>query len=217
MVRLGDINPLIWDVITEQMEDELREFKFKAEDIEFDWRVNAASRKLERELFEQYGVWKDIILDPRFQYIKQLAEENVNFDFQLGDPFIPFATSVIILFMIYKRVNNSILALIAGLIFNINPFYVFLSLLSWRMVKNKKPRQYVKTKVTKSNIDRPLQSIPFQPEILPMEYEYDHILIGNDISTLYCAALLSKVGHKCCILKPRGVLPLEVRLEFNIL
>lgn len=33
----------------------------------------------------------------------------------------------------------------------------------------------------------------------------DHILIGNSISTLYTAALLSRNGHKCCVLQLEGV------------
>ena len=40
---------------------------------------------------------------------------------------------------------------------------------------------------------------------------FDHILIGGDISTLYTAALLSKVGHRCCVLNPEDNRPSVVR------
>ena len=220
MVRLGDVNPVIWDVITEKMEEELKEFKFKADDIAFDWRVNAASKKFEREIFQKYGLWKDIILHPRFQQVKTIAEENIDFDFQLGDPFIPSSTSVIILFMMHKRVKNSILFLIAGLLFNINPFYVFLSYILWFYYSaNTRPKKFVA--INSKTLNQLVSNIgTCEPKLFNIdsfkkdfEENVDHVLIGNDISTLYCAALLSKVGHRCCVLQPIETLPLEVHPE----
>ena len=40
-----------------------------------------------------------------------------------------------------------------------------------------------------------------------------HVLIGGDVSTLFTAALLSKVGHRCCVLNPVGNSPTSVRPE----
>lgn len=221
MVKLGEINPTIWDVITEKMEEQLKEFKFKAEDIVVDWRISAASRKLERELFEQYGPWKDIILHPSFQYYKQIVEDNVDFQFQQGQPLIPMATAIIILFMMYKRINNNVLALIAGLIFNINPFYVFLTLITWHYRSQIiKPKHYIKKKpkldLKSTNVSTDsygkIRITPkkfYQKQIIE-DGDFDHVLIGNDVSTLYCAALLSKSGHRCAVLFPRGARPLIV-------
>jgi len=218
MVHLGEVNPAVWDTVTERMEILLAKFKFKAEDISVDWRIQAAKFKLERELFEQYGVWKDIILHPTFQYAKQLAEDNIDFSFQLGDPVIPLATVIIILVMMHKRVSNTILAMIGGFMLNVNPFYVFLSLMTWyRWSHSKRPRQYVKpprrsTSTTTSPTKNELKPTPFQASIIEKKgIEYDHVVVGSDIGSLYCAALLSRVGHRCCVLIPRGVHPLEVR------
>lgn len=221
MVRLGEVNPAVWDTITERMEILLAKFKFKAEDIAVDWRISAAKFKLERELFEQYGVWKDIILHPTFQYAKQLAEDNIDFRFQLGDPLIPFATVVIILVMMHKRVSNTILALVGGFMLNMNPFYVLLSLLTWyRWSHSKRPRQYVKParQATATPSKHELKPIPFQASAMEKKgLEYDHVLVGSDVGTLYCAALLSRAGHRCCVLMPRGVHQLEVRFSCHYL
>jgi hypothetical protein len=94
MVKLGEVNPIIWDQIVEIMERKLKSIDFQGDDILDDWRVNAASRKLERELFEQYGFLKDIILHPTFQYCKQLYNEYVDFRLFLGKAFIGFIREI---------------------------------------------------------------------------------------------------------------------------
>ena len=59
MVRLGDVNPFVWDIITEKMELALNEFDFQADDLLIDWRISASSMKLERQLYEKYGHWNE--------------------------------------------------------------------------------------------------------------------------------------------------------------
>ena len=56
MVKLGDISPIVWDKVVTYMEYKLKEFDFQEEDIIFDWRPNAKYLKLERELYEIYGL-----------------------------------------------------------------------------------------------------------------------------------------------------------------
>ena len=215
MVHLGEVSPAIWDIIVEQMEKALKEIDFQEDDILWDWKPSADSRRLERELYEKYGMFKDIILDPRFQYWKQFAEERVNFNPVLGDSVLPFATAVIILFMLHKRVSNNLLMLVAAFIFNINPFYVCCgSFIWWLMHRSKKPKLF-------NSI--PSRTIPKDTDTYaPKQFsksnnpatsstKFDHVLIGNDISTLYSAALLSKNGHKCCVLMPKGAPPLSVQ------
>jgi hypothetical protein len=51
---------------------------------------------------------------------------------------------------------------------------------------------------------------PFPSSIASIP-EYDHILVGHDISTLYTAALLSKAGHRCCVLIDKNAPPLSFR------
>ena len=203
MVHLGEVSPSIWDQIVETMEEKLKHIEFQEEDIAFDWRKPADTKMLNRELYEKYGMFKDIILHPQFQYCKQIAEENVNFDFVLGDSIMPLATAVIVLFMLHKRVSNNIIALAAAFIFNINPFYICLIVFTWYLTQggSKKPKLYIKKKPI-SQKDISVIPIKYNSEenILLGEKNvpggFEHVLIGNDLSTLYTAALLSKNGHR---------------------
>jgi hypothetical protein len=210
MVHLGDVSPSVWDEVIEVMEQKLKHVEFQEEDIAFNWRVPADLKMLDRELYEKYGMFKDIILHPKFQYCKQLAEENVNFDFVLGDSLMPLATAVIVLFMMHKRVSNNILLLAASFIFNVNPFYICLAVLTWFFTKSgsKKPKFYVSNNIkrTKDTKGRSDEAVVYNEEI-SFDDDYDHILIGNDLSTLYTAALLSKNGHKCCVFQAKGAAP----------
>jgi hypothetical protein len=215
MVRLGDVNPMVWDSTTEEMEDSLKEFEFQAEDITVDWRIDAARKRLDRELFEQYGYLKDIILHPYFQQTKTFLEQNVDFSIQLGEPMIPLATSVIILFMMYKRVSNSILLLAAAFCFNINPLYVVLgALVYWLYFTNNKPKDFVKGRhLSEKDPALAVQgALPFSKyDSDRIQSDYDHVLVGSDFGTLYTAALLSRVGHRCVVLQPAGATPIQVQ------
>ena len=218
MVRMGEdeIVPTIWHDVVEIMEKKLKEIEFSGEDIHFDWRIPADARRLDRELFEQYGMFKDIILDPRFQYWKQLVEDNVDFNLLLGEPLMPFATAIIVLFMLHKRVSNNVIALAAAFIFNVNPFYVCLFLfVLWYMNKSIKPKKYRSVKKSQVPKDvltyRPVAYTPTSAAALTAPgTSFDHVLIGNDLATLYAAAVLSRNGHKCCVLQPRGTAPNRV-------
>lgn len=206
MVHLGDVSPSIWDQIVEIMEEKLKHIEFQEEDIAFNWRIPADSKMLDRELYEIYGVFKDIILHPRFQQCKQFLEENVNYDVILADSMMPFSTAVIVLFMMHKRVSNNIIALAAAFIFNVNPFYVCLIVLTWWYFEggSKKPKMNIPAAKNRRNVkDSSISTVPIKFSKVPIEVniamtEYDHVLIGNDLSTLYTAALLSRNGHKVC-------------------
>lgn len=211
MVHLGEVSPKVCETIIERMEDILGNNELQDDMLEFNWRKSANRRKFDRELFEKYGYLKDIILDPKYQYAKQFLEENANFDVFLGDSLLPTTTAVIVLFMLHKRVSNTAVGLVALFLFNVNPLYVCLAAtLMWILSGGKQPpKQYKrfernivvtnasnisKCGLSESRIDR--------SDPTTLQTEYEHVLIGNDIGTLYTAALLSKNGHRCCVLKP---------------
>lgn len=204
MVHLGDVNPSIWDQIVEVMEEKLKHIEFQEEDIAFNWRPPADSKMLDRELYEVYGVFKDVILHPKFQFCKQFLEENVSFDFVQGDPLLPLTTTVIMLFMLHKRVSNNILLLAAAFIYNVNPFYVCLIVATYWYSQSgsKKPKMFLaaknKTYVKQSSIST--EPITYSEDINITATVYEHVLLGNDLSTLYTAALLTKNGHKVLLL-----------------
>ena len=150
-MHLDDVRPGIWDVTVEYMESSLKELNFEGDDIVLNWREAANFLRRERELFEKYGFLKDLILNPVFQSWKTWIEEYFQFMFRirfslvLGEPLLPLVTSIIILYMMNRRIPTDIIFLIAGLFFNINPIYVvvlyvaYYYSLNWN---NEKPKQY---------------------------------------------------------------------------
>jgi hypothetical protein len=186
MVRLGEVSPAVWDA--EHVKEKLGDINL--DDISQNWRKVANERKFDRELFQKYGYFKDIILHPLFQRVKQFMLENaiqIDLNLLVGDSVVPVPTALIILFMLNKRVAYSLLFLIAAFIFNVNPIYVTVLTMVYWLVSSKKPlpKGFVKrlSTTTDSNM-------------------FDHVLVGNDIATLYTAALLTRNGHRCCVLQP---------------
>jgi hypothetical protein len=221
MVKLGEVSPAVCETTVSEIELALGNDDFEAEYDEFNWRKTANRRKFDRELFEKYGYLKDLILHPKFQHVKHYLEEHADFNIFLGDPLIPVATAVIILFMINKRVSRNLVGLTALLIFNVNPLYVCLAACATCFMTTSKrpPRQY--KRLPKQSADshnsnaktNHSAAVPLTSEVVNSgTTSYDHVLIGSDISTLYTAALLAKNGHRCCVLQPTALGPmLEVR------
>ena len=134
-------------------------------------------------------------------------EEHADFRGVVADPIMPWTTAIIILFMMYKRVSMGVMFLVAAFIFSINPLYVtILVILSWLFsLSTKYPKLYLPSKATAKLTQ---ESNHYKPETLDLKNTksdldtYDHILIGNDLATLYTAALLARNNHKCCVLQP---------------
>lgn len=104
MVRLDDFRPGVWDETVDVIQNELKDYgEFDTNDVIYEWRKAANYKRQERELFEQYGYLKDLILHPLFQSWKQYVEEMVNtyvhLDVTLGDPLMPLATIIVLLFL----------------------------------------------------------------------------------------------------------------------
>lgn len=218
MVHLGEVNPPIWDVIIEELTEKIDDFEEQdlLDTIE-NWRKYTNRRKFDRELFEKYGFMKDLILDSRFQMVKHYLEEHSNFDFIVGDPLLPISTAVIILFMLHKRVKNDVLVLASFFVFSINPFYVCILAFIYCLffTKKSKPKQYKPIKLSKTNkfnkdSSKLVRVLSEENGEQPSTLEYDHILLGNDLGTLYTAALLAKNGHQCCVLQLKHGSPYEI-------
>jgi hypothetical protein len=209
MVHLYEVNTLIWDQIIDSLEEKYGAKGFSSDEIAVDWRNLAHRRKIDREIFEKYGYFKDIILHPKFQVMKGYYERNIHqidFNFFVGDPLLPTSTAVILLFLIYGKVDTNILFFASSLLFNINPIYVTLAImLLWFSSKKKIfPKNHKTGSVRNKKKVIHAKPVAFTMEKSSHTHEiiYDHILIGSNISTLYAAALLSKNGHSCCVLQP---------------
>jgi hypothetical protein len=133
--------------------------------------------------------------------------DNFTAEVVLGEPLIPTATAVIMLYMMYKRIPLEALVLLACFIFNLNPLYVVTFYILWKLsVVQHKPKQFIRPTVsTRPQRLRRLVDIP-------VDKTYDYVLIGNNISTYYTAALLSKAGQKCLVLLPPDAPATELRV-----
>lgn len=229
MVRLDGIRPGVWDATVEVMESALRDLEFDGDDIVYNWRKDANLKRRERELFEKYGFLKDIILNPTFQDWKQWFDElwdhhTPSMEFTLGEPMMPLVTCIVVMFLMHKRVPNDFVVLAGGLLFNVNPIYVVLGTIAYHLASKwfrPKPRQYVKITPAKAK-DGDDVAVPYSDSQLCKDGSdnqkdgvasnlFDHVLIGGDVSTLFTAALLSKVGHRCCVLQPDSESPTSIR------
>lgn len=231
MVRLDEIRPSVWDSTIEVMEDVLKDMEFDGDDIVYSWRKDASMKRLERELFEKYGFLKDIILHPTFQSWKQWLDDvwdrhTPSLEVTLGDPLMPLVTIIVVMSLMHKRVPNDLLVLSGGLLFNVNPIYVVLGTIAFHWITKilrPMPKQYVKGEVRsrKKSVDTPDEGRQVAYADSQLAHEpttvdglasnlFDHVLIGGDVSTLFTAALLSKVGHRCCVLNPEGSSPTSV-------
>jgi hypothetical protein len=114
----------------------------------------------------------------------------------LGDPVLSNYVFLVILYFAYSRVSADVLILATAFQFNLNPVYVLPLFAFYKLFfrRGRAPKQFVS--VTRrapsehNRIDAPLDS------------EYDHIILGSTVSSLYTAALLSKCGHRCCVVMP---------------
>lgn len=204
MVRLYEVSPFIVDECLEK----LAEDSISSKSLFPDLRKQAHKRKLERELFEQYGHYKHIVLDPRFQFVKNYLEENSDLSV-FGDQYMPVSTILIIIFIIGSRLQWTTTSLITLFLLNLNPIYVsFFILAYWIQRKQRKNGKKVSLNLGKCKA----ASIEAT--------EFDHVFIGSDMGTYYTAALLSKIGQSCCIIEPHSLQKLEVnviRLKRNVL
>lgn len=208
MVRVRDIYPNIYSYLLES-----NTYSSIIQDLEkVDWMMWANFNMKNRLLFENYWYFKDIVFNPYFIYLYTMYDRYFDLSLFHYDPFISFSSGIILFFMLNGRIPVDALLLLFGFLFNINPIYVVSLFLIWKYtrLKKHKPKQF--RWHTELNQD----CNTYSPEPLKSEDDnkvFDHILIGQDISTLYTAALLSKVGHKCCVLLSKDSTPEMVRID----
>ena len=206
---MGDLNPVAWDTVTDIMEEKLIEIDFHAEDVLLDWRTPARASRIDRELFEEYGMFKDYILDPRVQGFLELVDTNVNLDLMV-EPHIGIQTALLVLMILRSRVASKTgFAFLSAFVFNLNPIYVILCAAGWYVLGhcNRYPRGYQVAKPRAVQTTEPRSMRGEHVLASDFDKDFDHVLVAAaaDLSTLYAASLLAKVGHSCCVLIPEGL------------
>ena len=206
MVKIGEVFPPLYNVVNE-LTHGIEKF---APSPDWHTRVdaNTAQRLLDLEgnsTFHTFQVW--------LEYVYSLLGTHISFELQLDEPIIPWGAAIIVLVLIHKRFPNSIFVLLTAFLFSINPLYVCIVYITYWLYLNR----YSKPRYTA--IKRPLcdDYLTYSPEHFnkikdTATITYDYVLIGNDVSTLFTAALLSRVGYTCCVLQPASAPPVTVTL-----
>ena len=145
MVRLGEVEPRLWDDISTIVDNSAADSSavpasasfssfqrqhqpFNAHEVELDWRTFANERKFDREVSEKYGSYSFLILDavnhPFVRQSIEFLETNVHFEPFSGDPLLPSTSALILLFILSRRLSRAWCIVVAAVVFNANPLLV---------------------------------------------------------------------------------------------
>jgi hypothetical protein len=133
----------------------------------------------------------------------------IDLNFVLGDPVLSNVTFIVLVLVFQNRLSTESILLIASFQYNINPIYAVLGVCAYIYLRpSQLPKQFIR--LSKSKVDDNLRIARRNALLVgtsdpdASEREFDHVFIGYNIATLYCAALLSKCGHKCIVLPTKS-------------
>jgi hypothetical protein len=198
MVRLHEVHSQLIDQITH-----LFGLNYTLLD-DHDWKAHIDQHMKERLHMELCGGIGVITCHPYAEYIVEIYHKYADFSIFVGDSMISIPTLVILCVMLNKRIDTELLFLIGAFLINLNPFYVIIVMMLWKIRRNKLhiPKQYRYDKMQPVCDNFRYTSQNFKEKSNLTSTTFDHILVGDNISTLYAAALLSRIGHSCCVLQP---------------
>jgi hypothetical protein len=206
MVKLGEIHPSVIQRVYNLIQEEgstIEEFEsYNWEDLS---NLKRNHRIMSQDSHNVPAAGRSIFFS---------IYEKVNLNLFYGDYLVPSGLAIIILFTLYKRVKSDQLFLLAALLFNINPLFVALLYIFYRYRSSAKNRpKYAPLDPTCGDYSAYSPQVCSQAAARQPADGFHHIFIGGDISTLYTAALLSRIGRKCCVLQPVGGPNISVSLN----
>jgi hypothetical protein len=229
MVRLGEGRPYLWDQLTPKhlLGFSGSDLNAWLDSISLEWRDAANIRKFHREISmsrekNHYFIsnWAD-----NLSYVNVFLLENVNMNIITGEPMLPISGIVILLYFLYRRVSLQSVVLIGSFLLNINPLIVIILIFALnRRVSssaaaatklpsrriNKVPPIDMMSLATREHLSKDIGSgatfklsLKYESNVrkLANDNSFECILLGNDLSTMYTAALLSLSGMRCCVLQ----------------
>jgi len=215
-MRMGMISPAMGELLFTELieifaEDSTVDLEMLREDmgsVGKDWANIANANRYERELDEKYGVWKSFFLHPFVQRALGVWQ-GFWVDFHLiGEPRLSVTASVILLFMMYRNKQPlHIIALAACMFFNVHPLAILGVVGIFLLLSNRryKPRGYRPHVPVEDETGEPFSiKDPFTESKVPEAV--DHIIIGSNLSGLYAAGLLSRLGHTCLVLESESTM-----------
>ena len=187
------------------------------------WKVSARAARFERLLEERYGVFLPFVkahpeLEVALRTVQLRYQQGYFSPFRQGDPPIPRSTAVIILFMMqrggmrWEIIALSVLFFLVGL----QPWALvaiisLVQALFWR--RQRMPIGGMKAKIPtvkpyyEDMDDTQKQKVLCKPVGQPLSpnesingCDYDVLLVGSGIPSLYTAALLTRAGRRVLVL-----------------
>jgi hypothetical protein len=192
MVKLGEVLPPLYYVIKE-LENDGTAFD------SINWRDKVDSNMRQRQRDDVSAL--SALIELVGEVLRQIP-----WDFQIDEPLMPWGTIIIVLVMLHKRVSNDIFALFGCFLFSINPIYVCVAYVSYRLFLNRySSPKYCAIKSCKFPDYADYKTEKYKDSGMFDTHDmYHYVLIGNDVATLFAAALLSKVGYRCYVLQPQS-------------
>ena len=211
MVKLGapEAFAAVLDVIDEEqlnLDEELWEDLVDVASLLGNWKEQARYQRLERELDEKYGIFRDVILHPWTQWLITQAENVVLVD----GPICSLQMVALVLFSLHQaNVGREYVALAACFLLGVHPFLVCTLLaayLAWRDfprgVKNGGRAKRLTAATAEALLAEPLDApLAGAPEA-SLAGPWDHIVLGSTVGALHTAASLSRCGRRVLVLEP---------------
>eukprot|EP00752_Nemacystus_decipiens_P002499 g2348.t1 len=179
-----------------------------AKEIGKDAFLRANGAKFERELYEKYGVLKDVILHPTVQWLLGLCAQLWRSFRLFGRPPLGTGAGFIVCLMIYrKKVGFVNMCLTVAVLSGLNPFVVVAVVLAWKLWASSKflPRgcRFNPEFEAPDDLGADKLKDDFEPAKVSAAAgeEYDHVVVGSDLGGLFCAALLSRCGRRVLVLE----------------
>lgn len=203
MVRLGDVRPRLWQEIVEDLAQggieipnehfdwrDTQENSNQCDDIEVPDFASPESRYYSNfmEIASNAGQLSLALFDASWRWLLP------NSDIFQREPMLPWAVLIILYFFLRKHIRFSNLVLLYVFLLNITPLYAFLLFAcAFFYSQPYAPKGYTKSKrISSTDV-----SIPFEDVV------YDYILLGESISTYFCASILAVVGKRVLVLVPK--------------
>mmetsp|Transcript_40603 Transcript_40603/g.46164 ORF Transcript_40603/g.46164 Transcript_40603/m.46164 type:complete len:947 (-) Transcript_40603:17-2857(-) len=187
------------------------------------WKVHANAARFERQLDEKYGILRPFITDhPEVEVfvrsIQRKWDMNYFSPFRKNEPPIAISTSIIIIFMMYRNNVSWKVLLLSSLFFlvGLQPWALVLSVAIVHRLLEQRRRKiigkmdsddipiiepYYKNTVSKE--DKLFESIGQKLTDNLDVTKFDTMILGDGVSALYTAALLSRSGRKVLVLSPK--------------
>jgi len=176
-----------------------------------DYMKEAHRARIERELTEKYGPFKDIILHPVTQTVFDKVEELADINWVEPGRVLPTTSAVLIIVMAWRGGMRGLpLMLLVSLMLGVHPHLIIIGLIIHRVFYRKRPEPPKGMSAMPSwPVDSPSAAGSSPDKEVRLEFHKDHVpegldfvVLGSDLGALFTAAALGRCGKRVLVLEP---------------